>query len=98
MKTLSKIVLPTDLSNWYIKKYSNLLEILRVMVFLYATTVLLTAFYVKNKQKTLMKRDLYGVTKAVVQRCSLKKVCKEIFQNSQKDTSAEVFFLKKLQV
>ena len=47
-----KIALPTDLSNLHIKKYSNLLGLVRVMVFLYATTVSLVKliFYVKNKK------------------------------------------------
>ena len=57
MKTLSEIVLPTDLPNWYIKKYSNLLQPVRVMAFLYATTVLLITmiFYVKNKKTVYLK-------------------------------------------
>ena len=55
MKTLSEIVLPTDLPNLYIKKYSNLLQPVRVMVFLYATTVSLIKFivYIKNKKETV---------------------------------------------
>ena len=37
------------------------------------------------------------VTKAVVQRCSIKKVFLEISQNSQENTCARVSFLIKLQ-
>ena len=46
-------MLPSDLPNLYINKYSNLLQPVRVMVFLYATTVSLIKFifYVKNKKK-----------------------------------------------
>ena len=38
MKTLSEIVLPAWQPNLYIKKYSNRLQPVRVMVFLYATS------------------------------------------------------------
>ena len=48
---LFEIMPPTDLSNLYIKKYIDLLESVRVMVSLYATTVSLIklTFYIKNK-------------------------------------------------
>ena len=47
-------MLATDLPNLYTNKYSNLLQTLRVMIFLYATTVSLIKlmFYIKNKKKT----------------------------------------------
>ena len=45
-------MLATDLPNLYTKKYSNLLQTVRVMIFLYATTVSLIKlmFYIKNKK------------------------------------------------
>ena len=57
MKTLSEIVLPTDLPDLYIRKYGNLLQSVRVMVFLYATKVLLIKliFYIKNKKAVDLK-------------------------------------------
>ena len=57
MKALNKIVLPTDLPNLYIKKYSNLFQPVRVMVFLYAATVSLIKliFYIKNKKTADLK-------------------------------------------
>ena len=44
-------MLLTDLPNLYIKKYGNLLQPVRVKIFLYATTVSLikSIFYFKNK-------------------------------------------------
>ena len=80
MKTLSKIVLPSDLSNWYIKKYTNLLQPVRVMVFLSATTVLLITliFYIKNKktvdlklQHQIRRNNLFSryCLKCLVQKC-----------------------------
>ena len=44
-------MLLTDLPNLYIKKYGNQLQPVRVMIFLYATTVSLikSIFYIKNK-------------------------------------------------
>ena len=52
MEALSEIVLSTDLPNLYIKKYSNRLQPVRFMIFLYATTVSLTKliFYIKKKK------------------------------------------------
>ena len=46
------MMLPACLPNLYIKKYSNLLQPVRVMVFLYATTVSLikSTFYIKYKK------------------------------------------------
>ena len=57
LKTLIEIVLPTDLSNLSIKKYSNLIQPVRVMVFLYATTVSLIKlmFHIKNKKAVALK-------------------------------------------
>ena len=57
MKTLSEIVLPTDLPHLYIKKYSKLFTAYRVMVFLYATTVSLIKliFYIKNRKTVDLK-------------------------------------------
>ena len=57
MKTLSEIVLPTDLPDLYIWKYGNLLQSVQVMVFLYATTDLLIKliFYIKNKKAVDLK-------------------------------------------
>ena len=57
MKTLSEIGLRADLPNWYIKKYSNLLQPVRVMAFLYTTAVLLITliFYIKNKKTVDLK-------------------------------------------
>ena len=57
MKTLSEIVLPAWLPNLYIKKYSNPLQPVRVMVFLHATTVSLIKciFYIKNKKAVDLK-------------------------------------------
>ena len=37
-------------------------------------------------------------TEAVAQRCSVKKMLLEIFENLQENTYARVFFLRKLQV
>ena len=56
MTTLREIVLPTDLPNLYIRKYSNLLQPVPVMV-LYATTVSLMKliFYIKNKKTVDLK-------------------------------------------
>ena len=49
-----------------------------------------------NKQKFL--RPSFSLsTEAVVQRCSVKRVFLEIWQNSQENTCARVFFLRKLQ-
>ena len=39
-----------------------------------------------------MLRDLYGITEAVVQRCSVKKLFLKISYNSQKGTCAGVSF------
>ena len=57
MKTLSEIALPAWQPNLYIKKYSNRLQPVPVMVFLYATTVSLIKFifYVKNKKAVDLK-------------------------------------------
>ena len=62
MKTLSEIVLPTDLPNLYIKKYSNPLQPVRVKVFLYATSVSLIKliFYIK-KQKAELAETTHSV-------------------------------------
>ena len=50
-------MLPTDLPDLYIRKYGNLLQSVRVMVFLYATKVLLIKliFYIKNKKAVDLK-------------------------------------------
>ena len=57
IETLSEIVLPAWLPNLYIKKYSNSLQPVRVMVFLYAITVSLIKcmFYIKNKKAVDLK-------------------------------------------
>ena len=57
MKTLSEIALPAWLPNLYINKYSNLLQPVRVMIFLYATTISLIKliFYIKNKETVHLK-------------------------------------------
>ena len=57
MNTLSEIVLPTDLPNLYINKYTNLLHPVRVIVFLYATKVSLIKliFYIENKKAVDLK-------------------------------------------
>ena len=57
MKASRKIGLPTDLPDWYIKKYSNLLQPVRATVFLYATAALLITliFYFKNKKTVVLK-------------------------------------------
>ena len=46
-----------DLSNLYIKKYSNLLQPVRVTIFLYATKVSLLKliFYIKEKKEVDFK-------------------------------------------
>ena len=46
-----------DLSNLYIKKYSNLLQPVRVRIFLYATKVSLLKliFYIKEKEEVDLK-------------------------------------------
>ena len=51
LKTLCEIMLPTDLPNLYIKKYSNLLQLRpeRVMIFLYGTTVSLIKLLLRIK-------------------------------------------------
>ena len=38
-----------------------------------------------------MQQYLYGITQAIVQRGSVKRVFLEIFQNSQESTCAEVY-------
>ena len=56
MKTVSEIVLPACLPNMYIKKYSNLLQSARVMVFLYATAVALKLIFdIKNEKAVDLK-------------------------------------------
>ena len=40
----------------------------------------------------------WGLSKAVIQKCSAKKVFLEVSQNSQENICARIFFLKKLQV
>ena len=63
MEALSEIVLPTDLPNLYIKKYSN---VLRFMIFLFATTVSLTKliFYIKKKKVDLKLQDRISTNKS----------------------------------
>ena len=55
IETLSEIVLPAWLPNLYIKKYRNLLQPVRVMGLLYATTVSLIKSYIKNKKAVDLK-------------------------------------------
>ena len=47
----------TDLPNLHIEKYGNLLQLVRVMIFLDATTVSLikSIFYIKNKKMVDLK-------------------------------------------
>ena len=41
LKTLGEIVLPTHLLNLHIKKYSNILQSVKILIFLNASIVLL---------------------------------------------------------
>ena len=44
------------------------------------------------KMYLLMQRYSYGITKAVVQRCSVKELLLKISRNLQENTGAGVFF------
>ena len=46
------------------------------------------------KMYLLMQRYSYGITKAVVQRCSVKELLLKISRNLQENTGAGVFFNK----
>ena len=74
-KTRSEIVLLIDLSNLYIKKYSNLLQPVRVTIFLYATKVSLLKliFYIKEKKEVDLKLQ---------NRISRKKSLREYLENA----------------
>ena len=74
-ETRSKIVLLIDLSNLYIKKYSNLLQPVRVTIFLYATKVSLLKliFYIKEKKEVDLKLQ---------NRISRKKSLREYLENA----------------
>ena len=60
MKTLSEIVLPTNLPNLYIKKCRNLFTTCASLVFLYATTVspIKLIFYTNNKKAVDLKLQI----------------------------------------
>ena len=64
-----------DLSNLYIKKYSNLLQPVRVTIFLYATKVSLLKliFYIKEKKEVDLKLQ---------NRISRKKSLREYLENA----------------